>query len=876
MLAHIRVEADRLIEEGVPQAEAMARARTRFGERPEISPARGPRRSWVDLVAADMRYALRSLRGEPVSTATIVVSLVVGIGVNTAIFSLADQVLLRPLPVPEPDRLVQLHWEGQWIGEGRGWGSVLPHPLYEGVRESQSMFSSVAARSPGEVTLVTHAGSERADVTLVTGAFFETMAITPRLGRFVDDSDERVLGQGAVMVLSHAYWASRFGADPDVVGRQITMNGRPMTIVGVAPDGFYGTDWSVVPVAWIPMSMNPVVHAWGRLDQPRVRFQHVYARLAPGAEREEAETALQPWFSRYLDLDMERPNWPGDRDPSEIRAYLASRLAVVPGGHGQAARSEALTEPVLILTAATALLLLLACLNVANLSLARAVTRTRDTAVRTALGASRARIVSESLVESTLLAVAGGALGVAVAPAVGRWILRYLEVGGRGMALATGIEGRTLAVAAIVAVVATLLSGAGPALYASSARPMDALRTRTAGGGLGARRALVVAQVALALVLLTGAGLFGTTLTTLKSNGPGFVTDRLITFGVHPGNDGYAPLEAKRVLEEVLREVRGIPGVEGAGLAAWPLLGGSGWNNNMLVEADEPFVTDVALPMNGVTPGFFALLGVELRAGRDFDARDRADGDASRLDAAIVSRSFVVRWLPDRNPLGVRIDFGRDPSVAAHMEIVGVVDDYAEHQLCEPRPQVYFPFDAPLRAGGYFYLRARSTEAAISQAVRAGVAKVDPLLTIADFRTLDEQIDRLLVFERMLSSLGAAFALVGTFLAVIGLYGVLSFAAEARTREVGIRMALGAPRRAASRLIVDDALRLVGLGVVIALPSIWLLGGLIRSRLYGVSAMDPRSLGLATALLVGVCLLASALPARRISRTDPLEALRVE
>ncbi len=878
MLAHIRFEADRLVrEEGLSEVEAGRRARSRFGSAPPIDPNDGGGAGALDLLRGDMRRGLRKLAADPVTTLTILASLVVGIGVNTAIFSIADQALLRPLPVPSPGTLVQLEWDGQWIGEGRGWGSLLPHPLLEAVRDEQRVFSEIAARSPGEATLIAPGGPERAQVALVTGGFFATMGVAPHLGRLIGEDDDRVLDGHPVAVLSHAYWTSRFGADPGVVGRTLTVNGRPLSIIGVATPTFRGTDWSVVPVAWIPMAMNGLIHEWGRLDQPRVRFQHVYARLAPGVGRRQAEASLQPWFAGYLRRDMERDDWPGDLEPGETADYLASRLAVIPGGRGQAARSRELTGPVVTLSAATALLLLLACLNVANLSLARGISRHRETAVRAALGASRGRLLTERLVETAMLAIAGAALGVLAAPVMGRGILTYLaETGDGAMALTASLDGRTLVTATGIALAATLLSGLGPAWFGSAIRPMEVLRSRNHGSGIGFRRLLVVGQVALALVLLTGAGLFGSTLHTLRSRGPGFATDQLVTFSVNPVNDGYAVEAAKPTLEAVQRGVSGMAGVEAVGFAAWPLLTGSGWGNSMLVDGATRFVTDEYLPMNAVTPEFFDLLGVDVVRGRDFDSGDRTSGGDWMWDRVIVSQAFVDHYLEGVEPLGRRIDFGHDPSASPRMEIVGVVDDFAEQRLRDPLPQVYFPMLGQVRRGGTFYLRTRLPLAEVAPEIRARVAEVDPVLTVAELRTVDRQIDRLLVYERMLTSLGAAFASFGTALAMIGIYGVLTVLVQSRRREMGIRIALGASRSSAMAMVVGDAMRLIVLGVAVSLPALYLLRGLVESQLAGVPRLDLWSLGASVVAVLALCLAASAFPARRMARTDPREAFRVE
>jgi predicted permease len=879
MLAHIRIDADRLIEEeGLSEAEAIRRARERFGVQEEIQPTRStPVMSWLEIRRRDVTHAVRRLRSTPLSTATILVSLVLGIGVNTAIFSIADQALVRPMPIPEPDRVVQLDWNGQWIGEGRGWGSLLPHRIYEELEGRGAVFSSLAARSPGDVTLITHAGSERARVALVTGRFFEVMGIRPAIGRLIDPQDDQILDGHPVVVLSHAYWQSRYGADSTVVGSELRLNGRSMTVIGVAPAGFHGTDWSRPPVLWTSMMMNGLVHSWGTLEQPRVRFQHIYGRLADGTTRSEAEEAIQGWFQSYLRADMEHPDWPSGRDPGEVQAYLASRLALIPGGTGQADRSEELTRPVLILTTATALLLLLACLNVANLSLAKTVTRHRDTAVRTALGASRGRIVTERLVESGLLALAGTALGVLLAPPFGRWILNYLEVGTSATALDPGVDLRMLFLAGVTAVVVTLLAGVGPAWFASSVRPMGALRTRGPGrAGLSLRKALVVGQISLALILLIGAGLFGRTLRTLRNTGPGFETEQLVSFAVNPGNDGFDRVEAQRLLEEIHDAVATLPGVEGSGMAAFAMLTGGGWGNPMLVEADRRFVTEESLPMNAVTPGFFNVLGVEILRGRDFLPSDRIDGEEWAWDKVIVSQSFVDRYLSGWEALGTHIDFGRDPDATARMEIIGVVEDYQEKDLREPIPQVYFPILAQTRRGAVFYLRTRAPLATIAPVIRDRVAQIRPVLTVSAMRTFDQQLDELLVFERMLSSLGALFALIGTVLAMIGIYGVLSFQVQLRTHEMGIRIALGARRGSASRLILAEAGRLAVTGVIFALPVVWLLGRLMESQLYGVRAIDPAVLGIAGGVVLLLCLAASLGPAIRMSRTSPVEAFRIE
>ncbi len=877
--SHIRLEADRLETEGLSPVDAMARARASFGYSPHLDPtARSARTAWTDLLTWDLRHAIRRLRATPVSTVTILASLVIGIGVNTAIFSLADQTLVRALPVESPEQLVHLEWDGHFVGGGRGYGHLIPHPLYEDLWAEQTVFQEMAARSPGEVTLQIGDQSERAQVDLVTGSYFPMFGLRPHLGRLLTEDDDQLLDAHPVVVLSHAYWQSRFGADSSVVGQSLRVNARAMTIVGVAPPEFRGTDWSMAPAMWLPMAMNNLVHEWGRLDERRVRFQQVFARLADDLSPETAQVALQGWFQAYIRADMQREGWPTGLESADVREYLASRLAVRPSAQGQAARAADLRQPMLILTAATALLLFLACLNVANLSLAKAAKQQRETAVRTALGASRGRLMLERILEASVLAGVGGSLGVLLAPAVSRWVLRYMSVGGPSMALQSQLDGRTLATALVLSIIVTLLSAAGPTWFAASAQPMGALKSRSGAstGGFQVRRALVIGQVSLALVFLLGAGLFGTTLSTLRTAGPGFDTERLVTFTVTPTNDGYEGLESKRAIGRILEGVQALPSVIAAGVGRYPLLEGGGWGNHVAVQAGTRFETDLVLPMNAVSPRFFESLGVPITLGRDFDSRDVVDDAAWQYRAAIVSEDFVERYLPGEYPLGARIDFGGNPDREPRMEIVGVVGDYHEHGLREARPQVFFALWEGIAGNGTFYLRTREPFEAVSRGILATVANVDRNLTVSDMRTVDDQIDRLLVSERMLASFGRGFALFAVLLAVIGIYAVLSFAAESRTKEMGIRVALGAPAGSPGRLILQDAIRLGGLGILAALPIIYVLGKLVESQLIGVRAIDPGPILIAAALLLSVCLVASVGPARRASSVSPTEAFRTD
>ena len=879
--AHIEIEADRLAELGMTRGEALAAARRAFGN---VTHSRerfyeSSRWMWLDQLARGIRYAWRQMKSSPASTATIILSLALGIGVNTAIFSLADQALWRALPVEKPEELVQLDWNGRFIGGGNGWGSLLPYLFYRDLRAENDVFVDVFARSPAGVSLSYGDVSEAVTVDIVSGSYFSTLGVRPAAGRLIGDFDDVDPDAHPVVVLSYDYWRTRFGADPGVVGQQIQMNAYPMTVIGVAQQGFHGTDWSVVPAIWIPAMMKPrATLGQDSLFDRRTRFLHVFGRLKPGISRQQAEARLQPWFKAYLEADTKREGWPRTTD-LQMSEYMASRLDLLPGAQGQSRIGMQIQQPMLVLLAATALILLLACLNVANLSLARTLARRRATAMRAALGASRGRILTEQLIESALLAAAGCFAGVLLAPPVSRAILSFLpQQGAAGMALNAGIDLPVLLFALGVAALTAMLSGLAPALYAASVQPVTALKQQSSSvaGGFGLRKALVVGQFALALILLVGAGLFARTLATLRAQGPGFPTTNLMTFGLSQLGYGMGNYDSKLLSRRLLAAVETLPEVERAAVVMRNILTGGSWNNFVTVEFGERITTEASIPMNAITPDFFETLGVSVTHGRNFDNHDSRDDAQFGLRSAIVNEEFVRKYLKGAEPLGARIGIGDRPDTVADIEIVGVVTTFQDRGLREREPQIFFPLWELPTGGGVFYLRTRTSSEAAAASIRAAVREIDPALTITSLRTLDAQLDRMLTTERMLAALARAFAVIATLLAMIGLYGVLSFSAARRTKEIGIRLALGAPRWSAGGLIVREAALLAALGLMIALPASWALGQFIESQLFGVHAMDAANIAGAAAVLVLVCLAASAVPARKAGSVNPLDALRSE
>jgi predicted permease len=882
--SHIEIETDRLVEQGLSREQALASARRTFGN---VTGARekfyeSSRWMWFDTLSRNIRYALLSLKASPLSTATIVVSLALGIGFNTAIFSLADQALLRVLPVEEPTELVQLQWDGPFQERGMGsvgYGSMLPYLLYKELRDSNDVFEDLFASAAFNAIVEAGESSEPVSVELVTGSYFPTLGLRPTVGRLFGDADDLQPDAHPVVVLSHEYWSTRFQSDPAIVGETVRVNDFPMTVIGVAAKAFRGIDWSLPPDIWVPTMMKGrITPDWNGLDARRTRFLHVFGRLKLGISVEQAQAQLQPWFKGYLQADTEREGWPQVTD-QQLSEFLASDLIVLPGSQGESLIRTMIRQPVLILSAATVLVLLLACLNVANLSLAKTLSRARTTALRSALGASRGRLLAEQFIETALLAGLGCGAGILIAPPVNRTVLTLLpRRGDVDLALSSGLDLRVLLIAAGAAAFAALLSGLAPAFYAASVRPASALKRQSAGvaGGLGLRKALVVGQFALTLILLVGAGLFAQTLAALRAQGAGYSTNNLLMFRVAPLTVGYEYDEAKPLIRRILTSVQQLPEVEQASVARFETLNRGGWGNPITIQSDRRFATEESITMNAVSPEFFEALGTPIVVGRSFDVRDSRDDSKWDLRIAIVNEEFVRMYLNGVNPIGVMTGMGDAPDTAARTEIVGVVSDFKDRGLREPEPQIYYPLWQRGVDEGAFYVRTHSSSEAAVQSIRAAVREIDPSLAILSMRTLDDQLDRLLGNERMLATLAGAFAVVATLLAMIGLYGVLSFSAARRTKEIGIRLALGAPQRAAGGLIVREAATLAALGLTIALPICWALGRLIESQLFGVASMDPLTIAGGAAILTLVCLAASVIPARAASAVNPLDALRAE
>jgi predicted permease len=829
-----------------------------------------------DWLGQDLKQGLRSLLHDRAFTAVAVLSIGLGVGANSAIFSLVDQALFRQLPVREPGRLVLLSWNGTFVGSGWGSGNLLPHPLFRDLKAQNEVFEGLLARHPTRVLFAMDGAAEPLNADIVSGSYFSVLGIAPALGRLLDESDDVTPGGHPVVALSYDFWKSRLGGRTDVVGRKVLVNGHPMTVVGVAAAGFRGLDFGELPQLFVPTMMKKqATPDFDWLDDRRGRWLHVFGRLKPGLTIREAQARLQPWFKARLVADTQDPSWPVVT-AEEREAFLAASLDVLPAATGRSDLRQRLEQPLYVLLAATGLVLLLACLNVANLCLARAFARRRDTALRLAIGASRGRVMRQLLVESAVLSTLGALAGMALAPLVASGLITFLP---EAVDLHAAVNPPVFLFALAAALATGVLSGLLPALYASRTQPATALRedTRTSTGGLVLRKALVAGQISLALVLLVGAFLFVRTLANLRGRGPGFSTTNLVSFHLDPVRAGYEQSRGRALLEQLVATLRELPEVSGAGLSTASLLGPGSWNTRLTVDAGQRFVAR-SIHCSAVGPGFFETLGARIVEGRGFDARDRLEEPDPKFRSVIVNERFATRYFPGRSPLGARVAFGAAPNVVTEMQIVGVVQtfSYRARGLRDPEEQAFFPYFEGSFGGGQLYLRTRNSSAGAFAAIRAAVAKAAPGLAVEELRTLDDQLDRALANERLLAILATAFALLAVLLAVVGLYGVTSFVVARRTREIGIRMALGATRRAALWLVVSDTARLVAASVVIALPAVWALGRLVESQLFGVSALDAAALEAAAALVGIAALAAAAVPARRATAVSPVDALRHE
>jgi predicted permease len=886
---HLQMEEEENRAAGMSPERAWAAARRSFGN--VTAAQERSREMWIyralENAAKDVRYALRRLRKSPGFTAVAVLTLALGVGANTAIFTLLDQILLRLLPVKAPQALVLLTMRGSHYGDN--WGAnAISHPMFRDFQRHNEVFSGMFCRFQVAMNLTVGGRAERVEGELVSGTYFDVLGVGAALGRTIAPDDDRVAGGHPVAVLSHDYWRVRFGADPTIVGKTVLVNDRTLTVIGVAQRGFDGVELGHATKLFVPVMMDSF--ATGRSDMltdRRTRWVNAFGRLKPGITAVQAQASLQPFMHAMLEREVREAAF-SRASQSVKERFLRSWIELLPGSQGRMMTRRQLSTPLWVLMATTGFVLLIACANLANLLLARSTARRKEIAVRLAIGASRGRLVRQLLVESLVLSTLGGLCGLAVA-FLGAEVLMavYLPPDSAGLNVSTAPDQRVL----LFALGTTFLTGIGfglaPALRSTKTDVTSALKDQTAaviGGRARLRNALVVVQVTLSLVLLIGAGLFVRSLGNLRALGPGFPTAHLIGFQLNPWLSGYVPDRSKLFYRQLTDELAAIPGVQSVGLAAMRILENDEWDSGMTVEGYTPAgPADNAQPfMNQISPGYFATLGVPLVAGRDFTAADnrkvtRGSGPDSSPTVAIINEAFARRFFAGRNPIGMHVGFGTNPGASTPMEVIGVVKDIKYMNLRDEVPvQAFIPYLGSDFVGTMtVYLRTTDPVGAIS-AARERVAKLDSTMPIYAVRSMDAQINGSLANERMIATLSSVFGGLATLLAILGLYGVMSYTVAQRTREIGIRMALGAARGSVVSLVMREVGLLVAVGVTAGVAASLALTRLVQSQLYGLGSRDPVTLLLATVGLGLVACAAGYFPALRASRVDPMVALRAE
>ncbi len=834
----------------------------------------------------DLRYALRRLRKSPGFTLVVVLTLALGIGANAAIFSLFDQVLLRMLPVERPRELVRFEWSGSFSGSTSSFGgdtsNYFSYSMYKDLRDRNRVFQGMLAADRAQVGISWRNQAENKAAEIVTGNYFQLLGLKPALGRLLTPQDDTAKNANPVAVLSYGYWRTRFGGAKDIVGQTILVNGRSFTVLGVAPENFDSAIGGYKPGLFLPVSMVEVAMPWRAqfddLNSHESVWLTLVARLKPGVTPTQAEASLGPlWHSlRAYELTLYKSTTERFK-----KSFLDnSRLKVLDDSKGFSPERADLKKPLTILMGMAGLLVALCAINVATLLLLRAAGRAREMSMRYALGAKRSRIIGQLLVEGGLLGIAGGVAGLALAPVVARMLVRLMTSADPGSEpYSANIDARVLLFTLGISVVVSLFFSFAPAFHFLRPDLAAALR-QTSGTATRAsqrfRKFAVGVQIALSVLLLGGAGLFVRTLDNLRNQAVGYETSNLVTFNLDPSSSGYGEGRTWQIIDSALDALSRMPGVTSAAGTTDPELAGDSSRSSLSVQgykaAEEE---DMNFEVPWITPGYFATLRQPILTGREFTRAD-AKGQAK---VAAVNLTFAKRFFGSpQNAIGRQIATGGGNDVKYDTTIVGVVGDTRHTDLRTPlggavyRP--YFQMSHPVGAAMYVRTALQADDA--PGAVRQAIHQLDPTLVVDGLRTMKAQVDVSASDERALAFLAAGFALLALALAAVGLYGVLAYSTEQRTREIGVRIALGAPRLDVVMLVVREMVIIAGIATLVALPLCVALARLFRSQLYGVKTFDPIALASALLLTALMVALAAAIPARRAASTEPMKALRIE
>ena len=837
----------------------------------------------------DLRYALRQLRKSPGFTITVVLTLALGIGANAAVFTLFDQVLLRMLPVQRPQELVRFEWNGAFNGSMSSFGgdseghiNYFSYPMYKDLRDQNQVFTGILAADKAQVGLSWHNQAESEDGEVVSGNYFQLLGLKPAAGRLFTPQDDTAKDSNPVTVLSYNYWRNHLGASQAVIGQTILINGHSFTIVGVAPSGFDSAIGGYRPSVFVPTSMIDVAIPWRTpiddLNNRRSTWLTLVARLKPGVTRQQAEASMKPlWHSlRAYEFSLAK-----SKSERFRKNFLdLSTIRVIDDSKGFNPNRIDLQKPLVILMSMACLLVILCAINVATLLLLRAANRAREMSMRYALGARSGRIFSQLMIEGGVLGLVGAVAGVLLAPMVTTSLVRILTSSDPGTEpYSASVDMRVLLFTLAISVLATLFFSIAPVFHFLRPDLAGALRQTT--GTLSRdsqrfRKLAVGTQIALSVLLLGGAGLFLRTLDNLRRQSVGFETANLATFSLNPTNSGYGEDRTAQIVTDSIDSLRRIPGVVSVAANNDPELVGDTESTNYSIQGYKPAEDErMNFEQPRITAGYFATIHQPVLAGREFTAADTK----GQPDVAVVNLAFARRFFgTPQNAIGRQLMEGSSDKPNFNIAIVGVVGDIRHTDLRTPLgPAVYQPYFQQKHPGGVtVYVQTSPPPGTLEGAIRQTIHQLDPTLVVDGLRTMEEQVNRSASDERALAFLAVGFAGLALILAAVGLYGVLAYSTEQRTREIGVRLALGSPRSVVVLLIVREMALIAAVATVVALPSLVALGHLFRSQLFGVSTFDPLTLCGAVIVTVFILSLAAALPARRAAAVEPMRALRTE
>jgi predicted permease len=817
-----------------------------------------------DAVLQDLRYALRAIRRSPGFAAVAILSLALGIGANTAIFSLIDSLILKTLPVAHPEQLLQVTSSD---------GAYFTNPIWEQIRGRQDVFSGVFAYGGNGFNLA--AGGEARNVrgSYTSGQFFDALGLHAIVGRTFTMADDK-RGCPGTAVLSHGFWQREYGGRADVVGKTISLNKHPFEILGVLAPGFTGMDVGSEMDIYVPLCAEKIIRGeFSALDQRSSWWLRVIGRPKPGVSAAQAEARLKILSPAIFDATVP-PRWKAE----DHEAYRRRSLAALPAANGLSNIRKQYRQALMVLMAIVAVVLLIACANVANLLLARGAARQKEIAVRIALGSGRGRLMRQLLTESIVLSFSGAVLGIVFAQWGARLLVGFLSSGESKVFLDLSIDWRVLAFTAGASILTALLFGLAPAWRSSAVNPQSAMKANARGVIEGAKfgigKSLVVAQVALSLLLVVGAGLMLSTFFRLETLDAGFDREHVLLVSVDIRSSNYAKERRAAALREMLDRLRALPGVRSASASNMTPVSGSFWNEDLQIEGyTSKGRDDTLVYFNEVTDRYFETLGMDLVAGRDFNTHDTPESPK----VAIVNQTVAKKYFAGQNPIGKRYRTEEGKEMGPWAEIVGVVRDSKYGTLREKiLPTAFVAADQDSTSLGYeFELRSAGPPAALISAAKSAIAEVNREVSL-QFKTLAAQVDESLARERLLATLSGFFGFLALALATIGLYGVMSYNIARRRNEIGIRMALGAAQSRVLSMVLREVAFLIGMGLAIGLLAAIGTTRFVESFLYGMKANDPWTLAIAAAVLALVAALAGFLPARSASRLDPMNALREE